>query len=80
MDETEILRREFNRFAANHDKLGKSLNTQFDELKEKNTKLFKSSEEDWTNFKLSNAKMVETVFQDHSKDTQDKLNDMLVKI
>ena len=41
VDETEILRKEFNRFAANHDKLGKSLNSQVDEMKEKNSKFFK---------------------------------------
>ena len=38
VDETEFLRKEFNRFAANHDKLGKSLNSQMDEVKDKNTK------------------------------------------
>lgn len=58
VDETEILRKEYNRFVANHEKMGRALNKEWDDYKEKTSKALKQSEEDWSNFKLSNSRLV----------------------
>lgn len=63
VEETEILRKEFNRFAAGHEKMGKQLNKEMDEFKERNDNFIKKYQDEWLELKVSNLKTIDSHFE-----------------